>query len=62
MKKVAKIYKSFAEQEADEVRYWRQLPPEKKLEILEIIRLQYWAMRNELPGRLQRVYRIVKQT
>lgn len=61
MKKVVKIFKSFEEQEADEIEYWKSLSGNLKLEVLEIIRANYWAMKNETPGRLQRVYRIVKR-
>jgi len=62
MEKVIKIFKSFAEQEAADIEYWQNLPGEKKLEILEIIRANYWAMQNESPGRLQRIYRVVKRS
>lgn len=62
MEKVIKIFESFEEQEAAEVEYWQNLPGDKKLEILEIIRANYWALKNESPGRLQRVYRIVKHS
>lgn len=62
MEKVIKTYHSFEDQEADDTRYWQYLPGEKKLEILELIRANYWAMKDESPGRLQRVYRIVERT
>lgn len=62
MEKVIKIFKSFAEQETADIEYWQNLPGEKKLEILEIIRANYWAMKNESPGRLQRVYRVIKRS
>lgn len=59
MEKVVKIFKSFEEQEVDDVEYWKNLSGDRKLEVLEIMRANYWAMNNETPGRLQRVYRIV---
>lgn len=61
MEKIIKIFKSFEEQEAHDIEYWKRLSGDKKLEILEIIRANYWAMQNDTPGRLQRVYRIVKR-
>jgi len=61
MDKTIKKFKSFRDQEVDDIEYWKNLPGEKKLEILECIRLNYWALRNENPGRLQRVYRIIKR-
>ena len=61
MEKIIKIFKSFEEQEAHEVEFWKNFSGEKKLEVLEIIRANYWAMQNDTPGRLQRVYRIVKR-
>ena len=60
MEKTIKIYNSFAEQEKDEIAYWKNLSGEKKLEILEAIRANYWAMHDDAPTRLQRVYRIIK--
>ena len=61
MEKVLKIYKSFEEQEKDEIEYWKKVSGAVKLEVLEIIRANYWAINNETPGRLQRVYRIVNR-
>jgi len=61
MEKSIKIFRSFEEQEIHDVKYWKNLPGDKKLEILEIIRANYWAMQNETPRRLQRIYRIVKR-
>lgn len=61
MEKVVKKYKSFEEQEAADVEYWQNLSGDDKLEILELIRTNYWAMKNETPGRLQRVYRVIKR-
>jgi len=62
LKKIVKKFNSFEEEEAEEIRYWRNIPGDKKLEFLEMIRAQYWAIKNETPARLQRVYRIIKQT
>ena len=62
MERVVRIFHSFEEAEAAEEEYWRHLPGHKKLEVLEVIRANYWALRNEAPGRLQRVYRIIKRS
>jgi hypothetical protein len=61
MKKTVKIYRSFSEQDADDVSYWRNLPGDEKLNCLEIIRAQYWAMNNEAPPRFQRIYKVIKR-
>jgi len=51
MEKIVKKFRSFAEQEAHEIEFWQKLSGDKKLEILEIIRANYWAMNNETAGR-----------
>jgi hypothetical protein len=45
--KSLKIYHSFKEQEADEIRYWKGLSGEQKLDALESIRANYWAMNHD---------------
>jgi hypothetical protein len=62
MEKTVKKYNSFTEQEQDDILYWRTLTGEEKLKILEIIRANYWAIKNENPPGFQRVYRVVEQT
>jgi hypothetical protein len=59
MEKTIRVFKSFEEQERDEVQYWKNISGSKKLEVLEIIRAQYWALKNGNPERLQRIYRII---
>jgi hypothetical protein len=61
MEKTIQIFQSFADQEKAERQYWKNLSGDEKLEILEAIRFQYWALNNEHPRRLQRVYRIVER-
>ena len=61
MEKVIKIFNSFEEQEEEEKQYWKNLSGEKKLEILEYIRLQYWAMKNDSPPEFERIYRITER-
>jgi predicted Fe-S protein YdhL (DUF1289 family) len=60
-KKTIKIYHSFEEQEADEIKYWKGLSGEQKLEVLESIRANYWAMNRGTPKRFQRILKIVKR-
>jgi hypothetical protein len=61
MQKISKKYNSFAEAEQAEIKYWKELPGDKKLEILEQLRVQYWIITHaEKPG-FQRIYRIIKQ-
>ena len=62
MEKIIKIYNSFEQQEQDDIRYWKNLSGKKKLEILEYIRANYWALKNEIPTRFQRVFRIIKRS
>ncbi len=61
MEKTIKKFKSFEDQEDYEIEYWKNISGDKKLITLEMIRANYWAMKNDAPGRLQRVYRIVKR-
>jgi len=61
MEKTIKIYSTFQEQQDSDIRYWKGLSGDEKLEILEAIRAQVWLIRNEHPQRLQRVYRVVKR-
>jgi len=56
-----KIFHSHDEQDQADREYWKGLSGEQKLEILEAIRMQYWAFKNEHPQRLQRVCRIIKR-
>jgi hypothetical protein len=62
MEKSIKIFESFIEQDQNDIIYWKKISGEQKLEILEAIRAQYWALYNEHPGRLLRVYRIIERT
>ena len=61
MEKVIKKYDSFEEAEVAETEYWRKLSGNKKLEILEILRAQYWVIHHAEIRGFQRVYRIIKQ-
>ncbi len=61
MEKIAKKFNSFDEAEQAEIKYWKELPGEKKLEILEELRKQYWAITHAGKPGFQRIYRIIKQ-
>ena len=61
MEKILRKFNSFEEQETEEIKFWQNLSGEKKLEILENIRANYWAMNNGNTQRLQRIYRIIEQ-
>ncbi|HYF03550.1 MAG TPA: hypothetical protein VEC36_09270 [Patescibacteria group bacterium] len=41
MQKVAKVFKSHAEQEREEIEYWKSVSPLEKLAQLEVIRTMY---------------------
>ena len=41
MEKVAKVFKSHAEQEREEIEYWKSISPLEKLAQLEVIRTMY---------------------
>lgn len=57
-----KIVRKFPQkQQPSDASYWRQQPPEKRLEALEQIRQEYHQFKYNAQPRLQRVYRIVKQ-
>ncbi|MCK5033685.1 MAG: hypothetical protein KAS18_08625 [Calditrichia bacterium] len=62
MEKVLHKFDSFQNQEIQDIKYWQNLSGEKKLEILEYIRSNYWEKNNGTPQRLQRIYRIVERT
>jgi len=60
MRSIRKFH-SFQEQEEADIEYWKNMDGTKKLEILEVIRMNYWAIQNETPTRFQRVYRVIKR-
>ena len=61
MKKIVRIFHSFAEEEKANMEFWQGLSGNEKIKILEAIRLQYFAFHHEYPKRFQRVYRIIKR-
>ena len=60
IQRTVRKYSSFAEEEAGEKSYWQRIPGDQKLEILEIIRSNYFALEDESGPRFQRVYRITE--
>jgi hypothetical protein len=60
MEKVVKIV-SFREAEELDIQYWRNTPPEEKLDTLQRLREMSYGFKNESRKRLRKIYRIVKQ-
>ena len=60
MEKVLKIV-SLKEQPSDYI-YWLSRPITERLDAIEILRQQYLEFHKDVEPRLQRVYRIIKQT
>ncbi|MCI0450741.1 MAG: hypothetical protein L0Y79_13345 [Chlorobi bacterium] len=60
MNKVIKIFNSFEEAEKEDIEYYTNLDPNKKIEELEIIRGNYLNSINAKPEqrRLQRVFEV----
>ena len=61
MEKILRKFNTFEEQEKEEIKFWQNLAGDKKLEMLEHIRSNYWAMNNGQVPRVQRIYRIIEQ-
>jgi hypothetical protein len=61
LKKVIKIFHSFKEQEDADIKYYRNLDPDKKVEHLEIMRENYFKLKYGKIPRFQRVYKITKR-
>jgi len=61
MEKVIKKYNSFLEQEIEDKKYWKNLSGEKKLKILEYIRLQYWTLNNNIPMKFEKVFKVTER-
>jgi len=60
MKKTIKVFRNFAEQEKEDINYWKAMSGVKKIDILENIREQVLEANNG-SKRFQRVLRVVKQ-
>ena len=61
MEKILKIYDSFEDADKDDIEYYQNLDPNKKIEELEIIRQNYLNFINAKPSerRLQRVFEVI---
>jgi hypothetical protein len=61
MEKIFKEFNSFEEAEQDDIEYYRNLDPNKKIEELQIIREIYLNSINATPEerRLQRIFEVV---
>ena len=57
MEKILKTFNSFKDAEKDDIEYYKNLDPNKKLEELEIIRLHYFNFIN-LPLNERQVQRV----
>lgn len=62
MKKTIQIFKSFAEAEEADKRYYRSLSPNERVALLLMLRNQNRPYSNELTEGFKRVYRIIKLT
>lgn len=61
MEKTIRIFKSHAEAEAADIEYYRSLTPQERLKILCELVARYEGADYGAPGRLERVYRVVKR-
>ena len=62
MEKTIQFFKSFAEAEEADKKYYQSLTPTQRIEILLILRSQFQPHDHESRGRLKRVYRIIKRS
>jgi len=60
-KLIIKKFKNHAEQEKADIKYYKNMSPEKKLKELEDLRNFYFKMRYGYIPRLRRVCRVVKR-
>jgi hypothetical protein len=61
MERIIHISRSFEEAEEWDIRQNLAMLPEERLDILQRLRDEYYAFKNENRKRFQRVYRIVKR-
>lgn len=62
MEKKIQFFKTFAEAEAADKKYYQSLTPAQRIEILLILRKRYKSAEDESRGRLKRVCRIIKRS
>jgi hypothetical protein len=61
MEKVVNIARSFEEAEEWDRQQYETMTPEERLDILQVLREQYYIFKNESRKGFQRVYRIIEQ-
>ncbi len=61
MKQTIYIARSFKEAEERDIREYKSMTPEERLDILQRLREEYYIFKNESRKGFQRVYRIIKQ-
>jgi predicted Fe-S protein YdhL (DUF1289 family) len=61
MKQTIHITRSFKEAEERDIREYKSMTPEERLDILQRLREEYYIFKNESRKGFQRVYRIIKQ-
>ena len=62
MEKTLQVFKSFAEAEEADKKYYRSLSPNERIALLLLLRDQYRPYPNELTEGFKRVYRIIKRS
>ena len=62
MEKKIQFFKTFAEAEEADKKFYQSLTPAQRIEILLILRKRYQSPEDESRGRLKRVCRIIKRS
>jgi hypothetical protein len=62
MEKNIQFFKTFADAEEADKKYYQSLTPAQRIEILLILRKQFQSPEDESRGRLKRVCRIIKRS
>ena len=62
MKKTIEVFRSFAEAEKADKKYYRSLSPNQRIAFLLMLRDQYRPYPNELTEGFKRVYRVIKRS
>jgi len=61
MEKVINIYNLHdPQQELDNIAYWKKKSPEEKLHCLEVIRFNWFKMKQKKSGNKQRLRRVIR--
>ena len=62
MRKTIEVFKSFAEAEEADKKYYRSLSPSQRIALLLVLRNEYRPYSNELTEGFKRVYRVIKRS